>query len=62
MNNIGNIYMATRKIDTALRAYKLGQRLDPTDGDNLYNMGALLLRFPERAAEAVLALRFLDLF
>jgi len=54
--------MATRKIDTALRAYKLGQRLDPTDGDNLYNMGALLLRFPERAAEAVLALRFLDLF
>eukprot|EP00802_Teleaulax_amphioxeia_P014109 Tamp_14169.p2 GENE.Tamp_14169~~Tamp_14169.p2 ORF type:complete len:234 (-),score=29.42 Tamp_14169:6-707(-) len=57
VNNIGNIYMARARIEEALRAYKLGQRLDPADGDGLYNMGALLLRFPDRAQEAVVALR-----
>ena len=57
VNNIGNIYMATRRVEMALRAYTLGLRLNPADGDNLYNMGSLLLRFPERTREAATALR-----
>ena len=58
--------MATNQVEAALRAYKLGQRLNPTDADNLYNMGALLLRAgggsggaggASRAREAFVALR-----
>ena len=38
-NNIGNTYLATGKMEEALRQYKIGQSLNPTQAISIFSMG-----------------------
>jgi len=42
-NNLGNVYVAEKKLDAAEKEFRTGLRLDPKNRDANYNLGVLLM-------------------
>jgi tetratricopeptide (TPR) repeat protein len=53
LNNLGNIYLATNRLDQAMEAYRQAIQLEPSRDEAYYNLGqAYLMRLRMKEAEA----------